>query len=545
MRKANLPIFNVLKDIRSRIRCDRIVVVSCPTGSGKTLAVGQSLLPDLNGRGRIWHTVPRVLIAKNAATGVEKLFGIRPGIITGPYSANEKEPLVFITEGSFLNRQKQLSNQDILIVDEIHEQGVLNTLVLAVAKQHYQRGGKVILMSATMQAEKFLSYFDAGHLVSLPETERPFINKIVEISSFEAAIDLAAQQNGPVLFGFPGKGEIQDFINRVEGRGIPVFSLHGEQEEWEEAETIKALKAGQFCFVAATSVAMSGITLPNLVAVVPPVYGKQIVNGKLENYILSAAEAKQWEGRVGRLQPGLVINIKGVDRPEYPAPEIERVDTLDLILQVKHIGLSIEDLIDKPVSDSISKAQEILIAAKLLLPDGNLSLKGEEIVKLGQGVEFGLFAIAGDSLGISATARKLAAIHASGSPFRKSNWHYSVVRSHSPEWLFSEHMIVLMACQEEIPFDPNFLKSNGIFWRGVKSLRRKFEEIDLEFQDKIPINPELVKQLFSEALPSLIFERGTNGWERAATNSSGKVFATLAPVQIKRGRLVDMETALY
>lgn len=553
-----LPIESVSEKISQAVVSNSLTIISCPTGSGKTVFVGKYLL-EQKICSKVWVTIPRVLLAKNAKSGVETLypaFKNKVGILTGKLKDKLNSPLVFCTEGSFINSVDKINIKDILLVDEVHEQGVNCSLVLLIAKNHIKNGGKVVLMSATMNPAKYLEYFECGGVIALPERERPYPTETLKVASMQEAISTAIALEAPCLFGFPGKGDIESFQKTVKylNPSFPVYALHGECEDYQEAEIMRALESKRPCIIAATSVAMSGVTLPNLKAVLPPDCGKQIMNGVLTEYTLSKAEVKQWEGRVGRTCPGIVLNLadSDSDRPEYPIPEIQRVDVLELILNLANLPIKakIEDLIDQPNVDAVNRAVDILEASDLLKSDEITEL-GKKVLAENSGIVAGMLIIAGKDLGIEATARKLAELHQQGCPFRKRMYSTRYTRNHHSEWLFSDHISILLTIEQDtdlhIALDSGnreFLERNNIFAKKVRILRRAFTKIDNEYQDSVEVNPELIKTLFQRQLKSLIFEYGQNKWSAVVCDHSGNVFASLSPVKLRGGMLADMATQI-
>lgn len=553
----NLKIHPILGDICKSVKNNLVTIVSTPTGSGKTLAVPVTLEYCLNKR--VFVTVPRVLLAKQAALNVIKLvlgenFSHKVGTMTGKFNQNTDANLVFCTERSFLNRVK-LHSDDILVIDEIHEQGINTEEVIFSAKQHIALGGRVVLMSATMDCSKYQMYFgeEVTNIIELPETERQYSTTVIESDPYNC-LPKVVELGGISLIGVAGKGDIEMVSQKLRQLGYnnPIFPLHSEIEEDEEEKLLLTIRNNRDCIIVATAVAMSGITLENLSNVVVPIYGKRIEDGKLCDYILSEAEAKQWAGRVGRISNGTVIKIdNGITRDKNPLPEILRIDVIDVVLSFlgRSIDLRTIKLLNQPSLEKVNNCFSILEKSAIILNNA-LTEKGQFISKLGEGLVTGSLLYEGKKLGIPAYAMKIAAVISNGNPFRKMSYRYSKINKEIAKK--SEHYTVV----ETIENDPmlhfstnadisNFAKSNNIFLKGVNMLRKSFNRIDREYKDTVEITLPIIQQLFSLQLVTNIYSYGCNDYNRVVSNMcEEKMYCTLTPVILKRGMLAELTTVL-
>jgi pre-mRNA-splicing factor ATP-dependent RNA helicase DHX15/PRP43 len=85
--------------------------------------------------------------------------------------------LTYVTEGVLLNEAKNgnLSQYSCIIIDEAHERGLNTDLLLLYLKDFVAQYKtlKVIIMSATMNAYKFQSYFSSAELFHIPGKTHP------------------------------------------------------------------------------------------------------------------------------------------------------------------------------------------------------------------------------------------------------------------------------------------------------------------------------------------------------------------------------------
>lgn len=568
---TNLPIIPYLKEISNMVIAHNITIISTPTGSGKTLLVPSWLQETL--RKYVAVTVPRILLARSARNGMVNLVYGREnavGLKTGKGDCYPNANIQVCTEGSFSARHfYEMLDGEILFVDEIHEQGINTEEVLFLALQHIRGGGKIVLSSATMEVGKYKNYFESfGFTVGvfeMAEPKRPFETEIVFSDDWKKTV---IELGGRTLIGVGGKGDIDWLDGEFKRMGYKgrIFPLHAELEEWEEAE---ALEYRGDCLYIATSVGMSGITFPMLDNVKVPSLGKRVEDGKLVEYNLSIAEQKQWEGRVGRTKNGIAVYANEEilpNREKNPIPEILLADIRGVVLSFAIKGYDLEEirLLNHPPIEKIREARKFLIENGLL--DGELERvteKGEFVYRTGAGVDCGLIIWAGEQLGIRATAEKIAVLIENGSPFRK------VIPAFSRQLLrnckicqISDHYRIIRAIEEDESshFGDNKIqneivreygKKEGIFLKGVNKMLRKFNKIDNIYVDTVEVNEDFIQRLFAVQPPKNIFENGWNAVIGDIINSSAaavdidkRVYCTLTPLQLKRGRIVEMVTKI-
>jgi ATP-dependent RNA helicase DHX57 len=172
-RKA-LPAWKHRGEVVSITRKNRVTVVTGETGSGKSTQIPQFLLDDHLIRGlsqavNIVCTQPRRISAIGLAERVsdersEKVGATIGYSIRGETKSSRDTKLQFVTTGVLLRRfldNPELMDISHVIVDEVHERTVDGDFLLLLLKQLLSRRKdfNVILMSATVEAETFVSYF--------------------------------------------------------------------------------------------------------------------------------------------------------------------------------------------------------------------------------------------------------------------------------------------------------------------------------------------------------------------------------------------------
>uniref|UniRef100_A0A2K6G138 ATP-dependent RNA helicase DHX29 n=1 Tax=Propithecus coquereli TaxID=379532 RepID=A0A2K6G138_PROCO len=178
--RQQLPVFKHRDSIVETLKRHRVVVVAGETGSGKSTQVPHFLLEDLllnewgASKCNIVCTQPRRISAVSLATRVCDELGCENGPggrnslcgyqIRMESRACESTRLLYCTTGVLLRKLQEdglLTNVSHVIVDEVHERSVQSDFLLIILKEILQKRSDLhlILMSATVDSEKFSTYF--------------------------------------------------------------------------------------------------------------------------------------------------------------------------------------------------------------------------------------------------------------------------------------------------------------------------------------------------------------------------------------------------
>lgn len=174
--RQKLPAYKHKDEIIELIENHQVTLIEGNTGCGKTTQVPQYILDDalVNLKGsktRILCTQPRRIAAISIAERVASERSEELGLSVGYQIRLEKtEPRVFgsikfCTTGvllKFMEMDPSLKNYSHILIDEIHERNVHVDVCLALIKQIvlHRKDLKIILMSATLNAESFSKYFN-------------------------------------------------------------------------------------------------------------------------------------------------------------------------------------------------------------------------------------------------------------------------------------------------------------------------------------------------------------------------------------------------
>src|SRR3989339_1142730 len=217
---AELPIDKFLPEIVKRFTDTNALVIRASAGSGKTTRVPLALLQ--NSSGLILVLEPRRLAAKFAATRIAQEIGEEVGNKVGygfrferKISSNTR--LIFFTEGTFLRYLQQnpkLENVSAVILDEFHERHLETDAALAVLdwiQKELNRHLKIVLMSATIEASRFLPYFRSLGVIDIETPIFPLAIKYLDNSPAQAKISLEKKVYQAMLNALEMEGDILVF----------------------------------------------------------------------------------------------------------------------------------------------------------------------------------------------------------------------------------------------------------------------------------------------------------------------------------------------
>ncbi|KAL6514875.1 hypothetical protein OROGR_020454 [Orobanche gracilis] len=199
--RKSLPTFGEKERLLQAIARNQVVVISGETGCGKTTQLPQYILESEveSGRGAfcsIICTQPRRISAMAVAERVSSERGEPLGESVG-YKVRlegmkgKNTHLLFCTSGILLRRllsDRNLDGITHVFVDEIHERGMNEDFLLIVLKDLLPRRQdlRLILMSATLNADLFSSYYGGAPMIHIPGFTYPvralFLEDILEMT---------------------------------------------------------------------------------------------------------------------------------------------------------------------------------------------------------------------------------------------------------------------------------------------------------------------------------------------------------------------------
>ncbi|KAG9781403.1 Pre-mRNA-splicing factor ATP-dependent RNA helicase PRP43 [Exophiala dermatitidis] len=427
--RRDLPVQAQRDEFLKLYQQSQILVFVGETGSGKTTQIPQFVLyddlPQQVGK-LVACTQPRRVAAMSVAERVAQEMDVKLGEEVG-YSirfedmTSQKTILKYMTDGMLLREamnDHDLNRYSTIILDEAHERTLATDVLMALLKEVVLRRSdlKLIIMSATLDAQKFQRYFNDAPLLAVPGRTHPveiFYTPEPERDYVEAAIRTvlqihATEPEGDILLFLTGEEEIEDacrkisleadeMIREADAGPMKVYPLYGtlppaqQQKIFEPAPPPRRPggRAGRKCIVA-TNIAETSLTIDGIVYVVDPGFSKQKVYNpriRVESLLvspISKASAQQRAGRAGRTRPGKCFRLytEGAFKKELieqTYPEILRSNLSSTVLELKKLGvddLVHFDLMDPPAPETLMRALEELNYLACLDDDGNLTTMG-------------------------------------------------------------------------------------------------------------------------------------------------------------------------
>jgi ATP-dependent RNA helicase DHX36 len=181
-----------------------VIVVSGETGCGKTTQLPQYILESEieSGRGAFCNiicTQPRRISAMAVSERVSAERGEPLGETVGfkvrlEGMRGKNTHLLFCTSGILLRRllsDRNLNGVTHVFVDEIHERGMNEDFLIIVLKELLPRRPdlRLVLMSATLNAELFSNYYGGAPTIHIPGFTHPvkahFLEDVLEITGYK------------------------------------------------------------------------------------------------------------------------------------------------------------------------------------------------------------------------------------------------------------------------------------------------------------------------------------------------------------------------
>lgn len=222
--RMNLPMFQFRAEALDTIQKNQVTILCGETGCGKSTQLPAFILENELSQGRhckIYCTEPRRISAISLAQRVSEEMGERKGDVGTSRSligyairlesqTTASTRLVYATVGivlRMLERSDGLNEITHLVLDEVHERSIDSDFLLIVLRTLLlsRPDLKVVLMSATVDAQRFSNYLDNAPIISVPGRTFP-----VQAKFLEDAIELTGHTNEDAQAQAPGGEEDDD-----------------------------------------------------------------------------------------------------------------------------------------------------------------------------------------------------------------------------------------------------------------------------------------------------------------------------------------------
>ncbi|CAK4080336.1 unnamed protein product [Aphanomyces euteiches] len=432
-KRRTLPVYQFLHEIQDKVQKHQVLVVEGETGSGKTTQIPQFLVQaGYASKGKmVACTQPRrvaaMSIAKRVSEEMDVVLGQHVGYtIRFEDVTSDKTVLRFMTDGMLLQHAMNdplLSKYSVIVLDEAHDRTLSTDILMGLLKEVLVKRPdlKVVVMSATLDALKFQTYFDGAPLVRVPGRMHHvdiFYTPEPQRDYVEAAVRTAVQihlcePEGDILLFLTGQEEIDTCVRQIAAEcqaldqkkvgPVDVWPLYSTLPPAQQQKIFNQAPGPAFPggppgrkIVVATNIAETSLTIDGIVYVIDPGFSKQkVYNPRIRISSLlvspiSRASAQQRAGRAGRTRAGKCFRLYTEkafknDLQEQTYPEILCSEMSSVVLTLKKLG--IDDLVhfdfmDPPAPETLMRALEMLNYLGALDDEGDLTELGGQMAVL-------------------------------------------------------------------------------------------------------------------------------------------------------------------
>nr|XP_034963144.1 pre-mRNA-splicing factor ATP-dependent RNA helicase DHX16 isoform X2 [Zootoca vivipara] len=423
--RRSLPIFPYRADLLAAIAEHQTLIIEGETGSGKTTQIPQYLFEEgYTEKGmKIGCTQPRRVAAMSVAARVSQEMGVKLGNEVG-YSirfedcTSERTVLKYMTDGMLLREfltEPDLSSYSVVIIDEAHERTLHTDILFGLIKDiaRFRPELKVLIASATLDTERFSTFFDDAPIFRIPGRRFPvdiFYTKAPEADYLEACVVSVlqihvTQPRGDILVFLTGQEEIEACCEMLQDRcrrlgskiaELLVLPIYANLPSDMQAKIFEPTPPGARKVVVATNIAETSLTIDGIIYVIDPGFCKQkSYNARtgMESLIVtpcSRASANQRAGRAGRVAAGKCFRLYTAwayknEMEETTVPEIQRTNLGNVVLLLKSLGINDLihfDFMDPPPHETLVLALEQLYALGALNHLGELTKLGRKMAEL-------------------------------------------------------------------------------------------------------------------------------------------------------------------
>ena len=475
MISLNLPIEQILPELKQQLSERHEVVLEAPPGAGKTTLVPLALMNEtwLTGK-KILMLEPRRIATKSAAhrmadllnDSVGKSIGYRMRLDT---KTSRHTKVEVITEGiltRMLQSDPSLEDVGLVIFDEFHERNLDSDLALSLClkgRSLFRDAAagdqplKILVMSATLDSSTIAKLLNDAPIVrsegkaypveviygQASQARERIVDRIV--TTIKQALN--DNPDSSVLAFLPGQGEIKraaDDLGRwlVERKisGVHLRPLFGNLSIEAQQQAIAPLplsQAGEQKVVLATNIAETSLTIEGIDVVVDSGLARESrfnpatgMTG-LHTVKISAASSIQRAGRAGRLRAGKCYRLWSESQQQQLTPhssaEILKADLASLALQLLQWGVD-EPLelrwLDAPPQGPWQQALDLLKTLNAIESKANrwvLTTHGEAMTQLPLHPRLAHLVICGIDNGMGRAAANLASLLSNRDPFSRDN----------------------------------------------------------------------------------------------------------------------------
>jgi ATP-dependent helicase HrpA len=421
--QTDLPIYAEKDRIVATLRRHQVFVLTGDTGCGKSTQLPLMCLEAGRGRKKkIGITQPRRIAASSLCRRVAGQLGGTPGHEVGfvtrfSRKVSQKSRIVYMTDGillSEIHRDRLLRRYDTIVIDEAHERNLNIDIILGVLTQACasRKDLRVIVSSATINAQLFAAYFDEAPVIHVEGTNYPVDvwyapsgNPLDEDCDDRGYVEAAVaavrdicdgSSTGDILVFMPTVGDCMETVKHIQSctpAGTSVLPLYSGLRTAQQNAVFAQSAARKI--VVATNVAETSLTVPGICYVVDTGLARikrysansRITGLGIEK--ISRASADQRKGRCGRVCAGTCIRLYDeqdyAHRVAYTPPEVLRCNLAGAILTLSYAGLGPFEtfpFIETPERRRITDGYAMLRELRAVDDTNTLSSHGKKMARI-------------------------------------------------------------------------------------------------------------------------------------------------------------------
>lgn len=235
--RKTLPVYKLREDLMQAIADHQVLIVVGETGSGKTTQLPQFLheFGYTKGGMKVGCTQPRRVAAMSVAARVAEEMGVHLGRECG-YSirfedcTSDDTVVKYMTDGMLLREfltEPDLAAYSALMIDEAHERTLSTDVLFGLVKDiaRFRPDLKLIISSATLDADKFSEFFDDAPVFNVPGrrfpvdihyTPQPEANYLHAAITTVFQIHTTQPLGGDILVFLTGQDEIDSAMESIQ-----------------------------------------------------------------------------------------------------------------------------------------------------------------------------------------------------------------------------------------------------------------------------------------------------------------------------------------
>lgn len=571
-KRRKLPCYDVRSEVVDMVGKNQSSILIGETGSGKTTQVPQFLMQaGFTAKGAIAVTQPRRVAAMSVAARVAQEMDVELGrevgyLIRFEDVTSEATVVKYMTDGMLLREcmtDPMMSRYSVIILDEAHERTLATDILFGLLKEVLVKRPdlRVLVMSATLEAEKFQDYWNDAPLLRVPGRMYPvetFFTLTPEKDYVQAAVGLvglihAKEGPGDILLFLCGEEEIERASAEIQEQAddLLVLPLYSSLPMTQQRKVFPPAPEGQRKVIISTNIAETSVTIDGVVFVIDPGLFKQMLYNPrthVESLLvspISKASAMQRAGRAGRTRPGKCFRLYTLDTfeeelPESTYPEIIRSNLCSVVLTLKKLG--VEDLVhfdfmEPPSPESMMRALEMLHFLGALDEEGDLTEVGRHMADFPVDPHLSRTLVAAAERGCLDEVLAIAAMLSVPPPFSRPRWGPKVAdRAHK---VFAvgpgDHLTLLNVYSQYLEakgWEAEFCKDNFLHERSLKQAESIVKQLSGIVRNRGLSNIKVTK---SEAMLSTNIRKAfIEGFfmQTAHIDQSGKNYVTVRDSQL-------------